>query len=180
MCQFFSAIIVKDNILYNKHNDQHENLIENHNLDDSTLEPNFVRVELIPPNGNNYFEKDLNKWIFNVDQDLIPKWFDKKVAAAQTRATLKSFYNEIIFEDKKDLVFKNNKRVFLKNSSAILCDRSSAKLWDRSSATLHDESSAELWDGSLAILHNKSSAILHNGSSATLRNGSSTILWDNS
>ena len=84
MCQFFSAIIIKDDIIFDKNIDQHEILLKNAGLDDTTMNPDFVRVE-INPMDQNIFNHDPNNWKFIVDQDLIPDWFDKKIAEERTR-----------------------------------------------------------------------------------------------
>ena len=62
-------------------------------LKDDKLPPNFVPVELTPPNGD-MTEMDLSKWNFRTDLDAIPDWYDEKKARRVTQNALKEFIKE--------------------------------------------------------------------------------------
>ena len=100
MCQFFSAVITKDKILYDLNSDSHEIIIENNNLDDTTLKPDFIRVEYIPTDYN-IFNHDVNNWKLKIDQDLIPDWFNKEKTEKEV---IDLFFNKIV----KELFLINN------------------------------------------------------------------------
>lgn len=78
MCQYKSAIAMKGKIILAPDGkESHGNLLESLGLDDNTYNAmkKFVRLELIPPNGNR--AADISKWTFIIDQDIIPDWYTK-------------------------------------------------------------------------------------------------------
>jgi hypothetical protein len=87
MCQFMSGIITQKETLFDLDNDSHEFLVEKYKLDDKTKEPDFVRVELVPKDGNVFNHKKSN-WELKVDQDFQPEWFSKKFAEKEMRIAL--------------------------------------------------------------------------------------------
>ena len=81
MCRFKSGIILKNkNVIAQGENNSHSDLLEKIRIEDTTENAMrvFVRAELIPP--NNEWWTDVDTWKFNVDQDIVPDWFetDKK------------------------------------------------------------------------------------------------------
>ena len=64
-------------MLYSLDYDSHEKLIIDNNLDDTTLSPDFVRIEIIPINNMIEDYGDVGKWRLKIDQDCLPKWFTK-------------------------------------------------------------------------------------------------------
>ena len=77
MCNFKSGIIFKNRVvLAPMYNDSHSKILENLNIEDNTINASkmFVRAELLP-NGNE--TTDVSKWRFKVDQDIVPRWYEK-------------------------------------------------------------------------------------------------------
>ena len=94
MCQFFSAIILKSGpALFAWDSDSHEPIKEENKLKDDKLPPDFVPVELTPPNGD-YCETDLSKWVFRTDLDQIPDWYDPEKARKKTETALAAFIKD--------------------------------------------------------------------------------------
>jgi len=92
MCKPASFIVVNgEPPKWSKHSDSHEVIRSEHKLphNTDTLTAN-VQVEITPPNGN-YFETPLKQWVFKVDQDRLPKWWDAKVAEVAVRKELKAW-----------------------------------------------------------------------------------------
>lgn len=78
MCQFKSGIILKNRVvLAPEGNDSHSDLLDSLGIEDDRMNAMkvFVRAELLPPNGNKAVSID--KWEFNVDQDITPDWFNE-------------------------------------------------------------------------------------------------------
>lgn len=79
MCEFKSGIILKDRVILSPEgNESHSDLLESMGIEDRTtsnVNAKFVRVELIPPEGD--CSKDINKWEYRVDQDFLPRWYEK-------------------------------------------------------------------------------------------------------
>lgn len=79
MCEFKSGIILKDRVILSPEgNESHSDLLESMGIEDRTtnnVNAKFVRVELIPPEGD--CSKDINKWEYRVDQDFLPRWYER-------------------------------------------------------------------------------------------------------
>ena len=94
MCSPASMIITKNDVLYSVPSNSHEITVRENNLDDSTTQPNFVRIEITPP--NNDYSQPLDKWIYSVDQDFLPGWYVKEVDERRARKKLKQWYYDHI------------------------------------------------------------------------------------
>jgi hypothetical protein len=170
MCNFFSAVITKKEVLWDKMLDNHSELLEKFGLKDTSKVPDFVKVELTA----DMREADLTKWVFKVDQDIFPKWW----TASKERTMTKECY-KVLEECLKEVrLFEGSKEI--KEGRLFVYGSSSAELWNSSSAELRDSSSAILWNSSSAKLCGSSSAKLCGSSSAELWNSSSAILWNSS
>ena len=78
MCKFKSGIILKGKVvLAPKGNESHQALLESLGIEDNfqNAARRFVRVELIPPNGNK--AAPIEQWKYNVDQDIVPGWYEE-------------------------------------------------------------------------------------------------------
>ena len=62
MCQFHSGIITYKNkrAITNLDKDSHTDLLEQAGLKDDTSNPNFVRVEILPQDGDIFNHKESN------------------------------------------------------------------------------------------------------------------------
>ena len=178
MCKFFSAVITKNNIFWDNYLDSHEDIIDKFKIKDKIGENiNIVRIEFFPKNDNVF--SDIENWIFRIDQDNVPKWFNKEKSYKEIKRIMVLYKENYIFENKKDIEIRN-KRIWLKNSSAKLYNNASAELTDNASAKLYDNASAKLYNNALAKLYNNASAKLYNNASAELTDNASAELYDNS
>ena len=179
MCHPASFVLTKDSIFYSEHSDSHEDIIKEFGLNpDGVRGPNVVRVEISPE--NNKFDLPLRKWVFKVDQDILPDWWIQQKGERRTRIALKSWAEKKLVLPKDDGKTIQKGNVIIYNSSACLYNNSSAKLYGDSSADLFNNSSAELCNNSSAYLYNNSFAVLCDNSSAELYNNSSAKLYGNS
>jgi hypothetical protein len=102
MCQFYSAIVMKNgDLLHNENLLSHEDLIRFFNINDSQVNcDKFVRVEFTPEYQKDF--PDIEKYQLRVDEDTTPKWFEKHREYITTR--LKEFVSKrIITSDQKIL-----------------------------------------------------------------------------
>lgn len=77
MCKFKSGIITKNGVtLAPIYNDSHSKLLESMGIEDNQMNAIkvFVRAELVPPNNDK--TKDVQKWKYVVDQDVVPDWYE--------------------------------------------------------------------------------------------------------
>ena len=81
MCRFHSGIVTYKNrsVIADLDKDSHTDLLEIGELKDTSINPKFVRVEILPIDGD-IFNHKLSNWKLHIDQDLIPDWFDKAKA----------------------------------------------------------------------------------------------------
>ena len=78
MCKFKSGIILKNKIeLAPQGNESHSDLLDLLGIDDTRFNASkvFVRAELTPPDGD--IAVPIEKWNYNVDQDITPDWYDE-------------------------------------------------------------------------------------------------------
>ena len=94
MCQIKSAIVLKDKVFCPWDYDGHEEMIRELKLNDKTISPDFVRVEIVPIDGN-IFNHDLKNWQLKVDQDFRPEWFNEKFAEKELKEILQGKHDDV-------------------------------------------------------------------------------------
>lgn len=92
-----SGIILKNRVvLAPEGNDSHSDVLKSLGIEDTHLNATktFVRVELVPPNGNKAV--DVGKWEYIVDQDITPDWYgsDPGRYKAEFRASVKEYLKD--------------------------------------------------------------------------------------
>lgn len=78
MCNFKSGIILRNKVvLAPEGNESHSDLLESLGIEDINMNAMkvFVRAELIPKNNDKM--TDVKDWEYNVDQDIVPDWYEK-------------------------------------------------------------------------------------------------------
>ena len=103
MCKFYSAIVMKNgDVLHDEHVLSHEDLIALFNINDTQTNcDKFVRVEYTVEDENDY--ADIEKYKLNVDEQTIPKWFEKhrEFVTEKLKGIVKT---RIILTDRKLLI----------------------------------------------------------------------------
>ncbi|MFA5054014.1 MAG: hypothetical protein WC565_08135 [Parcubacteria group bacterium] len=85
MCQPASFIVTKDSVLWSKVTESHEDILSEFGFHmDGARGPNGARVELSPRNG--LFWTDPAMWVFKIDQDAVPEWWDAADAERRVKA----------------------------------------------------------------------------------------------
>ena len=113
MCNIKSAIVLKNKIYCPLDFDSHTEMLEKLGIKDTRMNPDFVRVEMIPADGD-LFNHDLANWKLKVDQDFRPDWFCEGEVAESMKRYLGEFFDKRFIIDKTvDEV--NEGRWFLKN-----------------------------------------------------------------
>ena len=104
MCRFKSGLILKNRcVVAEGENDSHSDLLESLGIEDNTENAMrvFVRVELLPPNEEWWTDPDT--WKENVDQDILPEWFenDKEKYFDEFRKAVKEWWKEHVRIDEE-------------------------------------------------------------------------------
>lgn len=95
MCQFKSAICLKDRVFVPDY-DSHSKMLEELHIEDDFAHASkvFVRVELVPEDNDK--TSDVDEWKLNVDQDVLPDWWDENDCLPRIKAAVKAWCNSHI------------------------------------------------------------------------------------
>jgi hypothetical protein len=93
MCNPASFIVVKENgglrcLWHPDVSDSHEDIIDFYKLKEINVreEITLVRVEITPPKSD--YTLPLGKWEYELDQDILPSWYDEAKVEAECRLEL--------------------------------------------------------------------------------------------
>jgi hypothetical protein len=91
MCEPASFVVTKKRVFWSKRSDSHEDIVDEFKLKERDARKNytFVRVEIVPPNRD--YSLPFSKWIYKLDQDLKPDWYDAKDVEKRCRMHLKDW-----------------------------------------------------------------------------------------
>ena len=137
MCRPASFIITKKQVFWSKKSDSHEDIVEEFKLKEQDVRGNytFVRVEITPPDED--YTLPFNKWIFATDQDVLPKWYDKKKAEKETRKHLKDWRKAKIIMPTESRILNNGDYIFACYGTVeSMCDSSTVE-------SMYDSSTVE-------------------------------------
>ena len=91
MCQPASMIITRAAVYWHPRRDSHTAIRALHCLLEAGLgDPTDVAVEIVPPGGD--YRRPLTDWIYRVDQDRVPDWYEAREAELAARAELAAWY----------------------------------------------------------------------------------------
>ena len=88
MCNPISAIVTKEKVWFGT-TDSHEDIIREHKLREGNADGTrvyIVRVEVTPPNGD--LTAPVDRWVYRVDQDVFPVWYDAEDCETRARGAL--------------------------------------------------------------------------------------------
>lgn len=90
MCRFKSGICLKDRVFVPDY-DSHSRMLEELHIEDDFAHASkiFVRIEISPADGDK--TSDIDGWKLNVDQDVLPDWWDETVDLPRIKAAVKSW-----------------------------------------------------------------------------------------
>ena len=107
MCRFKSGIILKNKIVIApEDNESHSDLLESLGIKDDYIgaSKTFVRAELVPKKDDEWWidpAENPEKWMFVVDQDITPDWFDKETHEKEFRESVCDWWNAHVLVDEK-------------------------------------------------------------------------------
>ena len=179
MCEFKSGLILKNRcVIAEGANDSHSDLLESLGIEDNIENAMrvFVRVELLPPNEEWWTDPDT--WKENVDQDILPEWFenDKDRYFDEFRKAVKDWWKEHVRIDEEIEELSSGyyrlKRCKVKNMlkdvKAMLNNSTVQNMWDNSTVQ-------NMWDNS-TVQNMRDNSTVRN----MLNNSTVQDMWDNS
>lgn len=95
MCRLKSGIILKDRIFIPEY-DSHTKMLEELGIEDNyfTASKIFVRFELLPKDNDVF--SDIDDWRLNIDQDIVPDWYDAEIYKPRIIERVKDWAKEHI------------------------------------------------------------------------------------
>lgn len=132
MCQFKSAICLKDRVYVPDH-DHHGDMLSDLGIDDDYLHASktFVRVELSPSDGDK--TSDVYGWKLKVDQDITPDWWDESVYLPRLKQAVKEWCDKHILREGTHEVKEG---IWYASDSATVYAYDSATVYASGSATV--------------------------------------------
>ena len=165
MCKLKSMILTKDGVFCPNY-DSHSDMLVEMGIQDNRRVPDFVKIEITPPDGDMCTTPD--KWAYTVDQDWLPSWYVQGVDEPRCRKSLIEWYGGHVFTDGHHEV--HGGKVWLyDNASATLYGNASAELYASASVELYASASAKLYDNASATLYGNASVELYDRSVSIYR-----------
>lgn len=95
MCRLKSGIILKDRIFVPEY-DSHTKMLEELGIEDDYFNASktFVRFELLPKDNDVF--SDIDDWRLNIDQDIVPDWYDAEIYKPRVIERVKDWAKEHI------------------------------------------------------------------------------------
>ena len=155
MCKLKSGIILKDSVFVPDYN-SHTDMLEELKIKDTreNAERLFVRAEFYPK--ENIFS-DVNKWIYHVDQDILPEWYVEEADKDRFIKAVKEWHKKhvlvgvdgITLSDGDTYYIKDCKNVVVKNGSTVEAfGNSTIYAYDTSTIKAYDTSTIKAYDTS--------------------------------
>jgi hypothetical protein len=142
MCQFKSAIILKDHVYISKVSESHTTMLEELKIEDNqrNAEKRFVRAELVPLNNDVF--SDIDTWKFVVDQDIIPEWFVKEYEETRIREAVKLWAKDHIFIGVDDLRLSEG-MFYLKDCKNSHCSNTTSEHYGNATSEHYDNATSK-------------------------------------
>ena len=92
MCKLKSLILLKDRVFCPDY-DSHDSMLKELGIEDTrkNAERLFVRAEVSPKSLKSNDISDTNKWVFIVDQDILPEWYVEEIDEERARNAVKEW-----------------------------------------------------------------------------------------
>ena len=105
MCQLKSCLVLKDRVFCPDYN-SHQQMLEELGIEDDYLHASktFVRVEFTPPDNTKSLIEPLDRWTLEVDQDIVPEWWDEKADRQRVEEAVEAWRREHVFTWGKHIV----------------------------------------------------------------------------
>ena len=143
MCQFKSAICLKDRVFVPDY-DSHSKMLEELHIKDDFVHASkvFVRVELVPEDNDK--TSDVDEWKLNVDQDVLPDWWNKNDCLPRIKAAVKAWCNSHILRTRMHTV-RDGIWYAYGNASVEAWGNASVEAFDNASVKAHGNATVEAW-----------------------------------
>ena len=118
MCKLKSGIVLKNRVFVPEY-DSHTEMLEELGIEDNYLgaSKTFVRVELSPTDGDVF--SDIDTWKLNVDQDIMPEWYDEDIYKPQVVKGVKEWAKDHIHIGVDNLKISTGRNHYIKDCKGV-------------------------------------------------------------
>ena len=165
MCQFKSALCLKDRVFVPDY-DSHDKMLEELRIPDDTRHASttFVRVEVVPPDGDKF--SDPTGWEVRVDQDILPEWFIPEIDHPRIKQAVAEWCAAHVLREGKHVV-RDGKWIACGSATVEAYDSATVEAWGSATVKACDSATVEAYDS--AIVEAYGSATVRAYDSATVK-----------
>ena len=150
MCQFKSALCLKDRVFVPDY-DSHDRMLKELGIPDDFTHASktFVRVELSPADGDK--SSDPMGWRIKIDQDILPDWFDHTRDEERVKLAIAEWCKVHVL---REGVHEVHDGVWYAYDSATVtaCDSATVTAWNSATVRAYDSATVEAYDSATVIL----------------------------
>lgn len=147
MCQLKSCLVLKDRVFCPDYN-SHQQMLEELGIEDDYLHASktFARVELTPPDVMRSLMEPLDRWTLEVDQDIVPEWWDEKADQQRVEEAVEAWRREHVYTEGEHSVkagevyaFDSAKVIAFDSTKVIANDSATVKAFDSAKVIYPEE-----------------------------------------
>ena len=185
MCQFKSAICLKDRVFVPDY-DSHSKMLEELHIEDDFVHASkvFVRVELVPEDGDK--TSDVGEWKLNVDQDVLPDWWNENDCLPRIKAAVKVWCNNHILRTGmhtvRDGIWYACGNATVKaydNASVKAYGSATVKAYGNATVVACNSASVEAWGNANVVACGNATVVACGNASVEACNSASVEAWGN-
>lgn len=137
MCRLKSCLVLKDRVFCPDY-DSHQQMLEELGIEDDYLHASktFVRVEFTPPDNTKSLMEPLDRWTLEVDQDIVPEWWDEKADRQRVEEAVEEWRRGHVFTEGKHSV-KAGKVYAYGNAIVIAHNDATVTAYDNATVTAY-------------------------------------------
>ena len=177
MCQFKSALVLKDRIFLPDY-DSHDKMLQELGIKDNFTNASkvFVRVELSPTDGNIFSAVD--GWKLKVDQDILPDWWNEAERLPQLKELVETWMRKhTIYAGEREVAdgvwlatgsatvnAYNRATVNAYNGATVRAyDSATVNAYNRATVNALDSATVRAYDSATVKAYNRATVNAYNG-----------------
>ena len=175
MCKLKSGIILKDSVFVPDYN-SHTNMLEELKIKDTreNAERLFVRAEFYPKED---IFSDVNKWIYHVDQDILPEWYVEEVDKDRFIKAVKEWHKKHVLVGVNGITLSEGDTYYIKDcKNVVVKNGSTVKAYDNSTVYAYGNSTVEAFGNSTIKAFNDSAVEAFNDSTIKAFGNSTVVI----
>ena len=172
MCQFKSALCLKDRVFVPDY-DSHDRMLDELKISDDMRHASttFVRVEVVPPDGDKL--SDPMGWEVRVDQDILPEWFIPEIDHPRIRQAVAEWCAAHVLPEDVHTV-KDGKWIVVGSTTVEAYGSTTVEAYDSATVKAHGSATVKAYDSATVKAYDSTTVEAYD--SATVKAyGSATV-----